>query len=171
MRKYVLPLASLLLVAPAVYGAGTDSPVIDAKAAFDRLRGLAGEWQAKSDKGNFRVTYEVISAGSAVVERDAIERMAMETIYYLDGSRLLLTHYCMLGNQPRMEARSYNPETGELKFEFLDITNLAHSDAPHMRDATFHFVDADHLTGEWQFFENGKIERTDTIELTRMRSR
>lgn len=171
MRKYVLPLASLLLVAPAVYGAATDSPVIDAKAAFDRLRGLAGEWQAKTDKGNMHVTYEVISAGSAVVEREVIERMAMETIYYLDGSRLLLTHYCMLGNQPRMEARSYNPETGELKFEFLDITNLANSDAPHMRNATFHFVDADHLTGEWQFFQSGKLERTDTIELTRMRSR
>jgi len=171
MRKYVLPLASLLLVAPAVYGAGTDSPLIDAKAAFDRLRGLAGEWEMKTNKGNIRVTYEVIAAGSAVVEREVVERMAMETIYYLDGSRLLLTHYCMLGNPPRMEARSYDAETGELKFDFLDITNLGSPDAPHMHNVSFHFVDADHLTGDWQFFENGKLKRTDTIELTRMHSR
>jgi hypothetical protein len=170
MKKYFLPLASLLLVAPAVYGAGTDSAAIDAKAAFDRLRGLVGEWEAKMDQGRFRVTFEVIAAGSAVVEREIVENMPMETVYYLDGSRLLLTHYCILGNQPRMEARFYNPETGELKFEFLDVTNLAHSGAPHMHNATFRFTDADHLTGDWQLFENGKLKSTETIQLTRMRS-
>ena len=93
----------------------------------------------------------------------------METIYYLDGSRLLLTHYCMLGNQPRMEARSYNAETGELRFEFLDATNLASPNAAHMHNVTLHFVDGDHVTGDWQFFVDGQLKRTDTIQLTRMR--
>ncbi len=150
MRKYQLLLASLLMAAPALY-AGTDAP-IDAKAAFDRLRGLAGTWEAKAGKQKIRVTYEVIAGGSAVVEREMPENMAvMETVYYLDGSRLLLTHYCMLGNQPRMEAKEYNPGTGELKFEFLDITNLAPG-AVHMHRGTFRFIDSDHLAGSWEFF-------------------
>jgi hypothetical protein len=167
MRKYLLPLASLLLVVPAVY-AGTESAAIDAQAAFDRLRKLAGEWEAKTDQGGIRVTYEVIAGGSAVVERQMPENMpAMLTVYYLDGSRLLLTHYCMLGNQPRMEAKAFNPETGELKFEFLDITNLAPG-AVHMHNGTFRFVDANHLTGEWQFFEAGKLKMTQGAQFTRV---
>src|SRR5690348_4435024 len=117
MRKHLLPLVSLLLVVPAVCGAGSP-PAFDAKAAFDRLRGLAGTWEAKTEKETFRITYEVISSGSAVVERTAVGDTSMETIYHLDGSRLLLTHYCMLGNQPRMEAKAFDPVAGELRFEF-----------------------------------------------------
>jgi|SRR5579872_4510003 len=169
MRQYLLPLASLLLAAPAVFGAGSQPAAIDANAAFDRLRSLAGEWQLKTEKENIRVTYEVIANGSAVVEREVVENTPMETIYVLDGSRLLLTHYCMLGNQPRMEARAYNAEAGELKFEFLDATNLANPNAPHMHNVTLHFVDADHLTNDWQFFVDGKLKKTDSIQLTRVR--
>jgi hypothetical protein len=167
MRKYLLPLASLLLVAPAAY-AGTE-PAIDAKAAFDRLRSLVGEWEAKTDRGTIRATCEVIAGGSAVVEREMPQNMpVMQTVYYLDGSRLLLTHYCMLGNQPRMEATAFNPETGELKFEFLDITNLSPG-ALHMHSGTFHFVDADHLLGEWQFYEKGQLSLTEKFGFTRVR--
>jgi len=167
MSKYLLPLASLLLVAPAVF-AGTE-PAIDAKAAFDRLRSLAGQWEAKTDRGVLRVTYEVIAGGSAVVERELPPSMpAMETVYYLDGSRLLLTHYCMLGNQPRMEAKAFNPETGELKFEFLDITNLAPGGL-HMHNGTFRFVDNGHLLGEWQFFENGKPQNPESFQFVRVK--
>ena len=169
MTKHTL-LAGLLLVAPAIYGGGTEPAAIDAKAAFERLRGLTGEWQAKTDKGTMRVSYEVIAGGTAVVEREAMEGMpAMQTIYHLDGSRLLLTHYCMLGNQPRMEARAYDPESGELKFEFLDATNLASPGALHMHDVTLHFVDADHLTGDWLAFEDGKLKNKESFHLERVK--
>ena len=69
---------------------------------------------------------------------------AMMTVYYLDGDRLLLTHYCMAGNQPRMQARAFNPETGEVDFEFLDATNLAPGGG-HMHNAKFRVADNDHL--------------------------
>lgn len=166
MRKYLLPLAGLLLAAPALF-AGSP-PAIDAKAALDRLRSLAGTWESKSDRGTFRITYEVLSGGSAVVERVMVENMPMETIYHLDGSRLLLTHYCMLGNQPRMEAKEFNPETGELKFEFLDVTNLAHPGAAHMRNVTYRFADADHLSADWQLFEDGALKSTEHFQAARV---
>ena len=40
-----------------------------------------------------------------------------------DSNSLLLTHYCMIGNQPHMKAK---PKAGENKvaFEFVKATNL-----------------------------------------------
>ncbi len=169
MKKFLM-LAALLLVVPAVYGAGSEPSAMDAKAAFHRLRSLVGRWEAKTDQANIQVTYELIAGGSALVERQLIENMPpMETVYYLDGSRLLLTHYCMLGNQPRMQATAFDAGTGELKFEFLDITNLASPGALHMHSGTFRFVDDDHLVGEWQFFENGRAKNTERFEFKRVR--
>jgi hypothetical protein len=170
MRTYVPLLAGLLLVGPAVYGAGSEPAAVDAKAAFERLRSLAGEWQANTPKGTMHVTYEVIAGGSAVVQREMMENMpAMQTVYHLDGSRLLLTHYCLLGNQPRMEARAFDATTGELKFEFLDITNLTSPGAAHMHNAVLRFADADHFAGEWQILENDSVKSTEKVQFTRVK--
>ncbi|HEY1241795.1 MAG TPA: hypothetical protein VGF16_14625 [Bryobacteraceae bacterium] len=168
MKKNLL-LASLLLAAPAIYGAGSEPAAIDAKAAFDHLRTLVGEWEAKTDNGNYHVTYELIAGGSALVERELAGNMTMETVYYLDGSRLLLTHYCMLRNQPRMQARKFDPATGEVAFEFLEVTNLSTPGAAHMHNATIRIVDKDHLTSAWQMFEDGRLKSTENFQFTRVR--
>jgi len=74
-----------------------------AAAMFARIKSLAGQWEAQVNGGKAEITYEVIAGGSAVMERESAEGMPpMLTVYYLDGNRLLLTHYCMAGNQPRM---------------------------------------------------------------------
>jgi hypothetical protein len=91
------------------------------------------------------------------------------TVYHLDGDRLLLTHYCMLDNQPRMQAREFNRESGELRFEFLDATNLKEAEAGHMHNATMRFVDDDHFVSEWDFYENGRRKTTETFKYTRIR--
>jgi len=87
----------------------------------------------------------------------------------VDGDRLLLTHYCMAGNQPRMQARSFNPETGEVAFEFLDATNLTTSAAGHMHNAKIRVADHDHLVTEWEFYENGQKKMSDIAQYTRVR--
>jgi hypothetical protein len=86
----------------------------------------------------------------------------------LDGGRLLLTHYCMAGNQPRMQARAFNPESGELEFQFLDAGNLPDPNAGHMHNARFRFVDNNHLVSEWEFYENGQRKLTETAQYTRV---
>jgi hypothetical protein len=142
----------------------------DASTAFARLKTLVGEWESQTESGKTRLTYELTAAGTALVERESGDKMpAMTTVYFLDGDRLLLTHYCMVGNQPRMLARSYKPETGELRFEFLDATNLAKPDAGHMHNASIQFIDDNHISSKWEYFENRKLKFAEASQYTRVR--
>jgi hypothetical protein len=119
--------------------------------------------------GKARLSYELIAGGTSLVERESAEKMpAMLTVYYLDGDRLLLTHYCMAGNQPRMQARTFNPETGEMAFEFLDATNLAPG-AGHMHNVKIQVADRDHLNTQWEFFENGQRKMAETAQYARVK--
>src|SRR5579884_3213650 len=141
----------LLLIPMALLSAATNSDrPVDPAAAFQRLKTLAGEWEADSSMGKAHLTYEVIAAGTAVVERETMGDMSpMMTVYHLDGNRLMLTHYCIVGNQPRMQARRFDPATGELQFDFLDATNLSSPRAAHIHNGRIRFVDSNHFTGEW----------------------
>jgi len=93
----------------------------------------------------------------------------MLTVYHFDGNRLMLTHYCSAGNQPRMQAGTFNPETGEIQFLFLDATNLASPSAGHMHNAKIRLVDQNHMSAEWQFYENGQPKFTEHAQYTRVK--
>ena len=170
MKTRLFLITSLLAGSVAVQ-AGDSKPGTspNATAAFDRLKTLVGQWEADTSSGKVHLSYELVSAGTAVLERESSDTMpAMLTVYYVDGDRLLLTHYCMAGNQPRMQAKTFKPDTGELVFQFLDATNLADPGAGHMHNAKFRFVDHNHLTSEWQFYENGKPKVSETAQYTRV---
>lgn len=170
MKRQHFVIANLLLAAVAVYGASSKSERSADAAAFARLKTLAGDWEADTRMGKAHLNYEVIAGGTALVERETAEKMpAMLTVYHMDGDRLLLTHYCMAGNQPRMQARAFNPESGELQFQFLDAGNLANAGAGHMHNARFRFVDNDQLVTKWEFYENGRPKLTETAQYTRVR--
>lgn len=170
MKTLALLLTTLFLAAAIFATNPPSTPSNDAAAAFAKIKSLAGEWEGNTDKGKVRLTYEVISGGNAVAERESGAQMPeMLTVYHLDGNRLLLTHYCVAGNQPRMEATAFDSQTGELRFKFLDATNLASPAAGHMHNVTLHFVDNNHLSAEWQFFENGQPKITETAQYTRVR--
>ena len=171
--RIIVAIVALMLSGGAVKAAGPLGSA-DAKVAFNRLKTLAGEWESKSPDGNTaRLRYQVVSGGSAVVEHFVDDRMgeanAMVTVYYLDGGRLLLSHYCMAGNQPRMQAEAFDASTGELRFGFLDATGLASPGAGHMHNARLRFVDADHFTTQWEFVEAGKSKFTESAEYSRVR--
>ena len=164
-----LPVLLLMTTVLAFAGTGwAQESNSEAKAAFEQLKQLQGDWQAKDTKGKTeRVTYRLVSNGSAVQETYTGSEGEMLTVYTLDGNRVLLTHYCIAHNQPRMEAKGLHD--GVLDFRFLDATGLASADAGHMHDVSFHFVDADHLQETWRFVENGKEKMTENMELARLR--
>jgi hypothetical protein len=141
----------------------------DGTAAFDRMKKLAGAWSATTAEGkNVRVTYEVIANGSAIVERESGDHEGMETVYHLDGDKLVLEHYCMAGNQPRMSASGYNPQTGELKFDFVSAGNLKSPNDGHMHDAKFRFINDNQFAAEWTFFKDGKAQFSEKIQYKRV---
>jgi hypothetical protein len=168
---------TILLAATILAGAaglsaddGPTRPSTDAAAAFARMKTLAGEWQADTETGKARLSYELTAGGSALVERETAEKMPpMLTVYHLDGARLILTHYCAAGNQPRMAAERYDGGRGVVEFKFLDATGMASPAAGHMHNAALRFIDDDHLESQWQFFENGRLKFTEKIQFTRIR--
>ena len=92
----------------------------------------------------------------------------MATAYHLDGSELVLTHYCIANNQPVLRAERFDPATREIQFEFLRAGNLPSSAAGHMHRAKYRIVDTSHFVTEWDFFENGAKKMTETETFTRV---
>ena len=80
----------------------------------------------------------------------------MISAYYLDGNRLLLTHYCTAGNQPRMQAVSFDSKASQIDFQFLDATNLPDPNAGHMHNAVFTFRGPNEVAQDWTFYKDGK---------------
>jgi hypothetical protein len=150
---------------------GKSAQLSPAAAAFERMKTLVGEWKTTNSSMQASLTYELAAGGSALVERDTPEGITqpMITVYYLDGDRILLTHYCMAGNQPRMQARRFENGPGELNFEFLDVTNLAGPNAGHMHDARIRLLDDKHFTASWRFFQNGQPARTEDFQYVRVK--
>lgn len=169
MTRYSVA-AAAILVATAIYAADTQpSATNNAPAAFVKLKSLAGEWEADTDMGKVHLSYELIAAGTALVEREKSDHMPeMMTVYHLDGGRLMMTHYCMAGNQPRMQAQPFHAASNEVQFRFLDATNLTTPAAGHIHGGLLRFVDDSHLISEWQFYENGQLKRTETSTFTRI---
>ena len=169
LRTLTMAVGVLLLASLAASAAtqGNDA------AAFTQLKSLAGNWENKGAKGRSEVRYEVVSGGSAVVERFESDELgagnAMVTVYYLDGGHLQLTHYCMAKNQPHMQAESFDNATGELHFVFVSATGLSSPEAGHMHNASFRFIDSDHFSTDWQFYEGGKPKMTESVQYTRVR--
>lgn len=170
MKIRTLLIGAVLLGCVAVHADGGPAGSTDAAAAFARLKTLAGEWDADAGARQSHLSYELVAGGSALLERETgANRPAMLTVYHLDGERLLLTHYCMAGNQPRMQARAFDAATGSLTFEFLDATNLASPGAGHMHSVAMRLIDANHLATEWKFYENGQPTMTEAARYARAR--
>lgn len=142
----------------------------DSQKSFDKLKTLAGSWQGQvttdpkqpdweNGKG-LQITMRVTSRGNAIVHElkeagtpdDPTRYDHPLTMFYLDGERLLLTHYCDAGNRPRMAAR-VSPDGKTVEFDFIDVAgDLQYG---HMQHAVFTFIDADHHTEDWTFLMPG----------------
>ncbi len=135
---------------------------------FGPLASLVGEWQGKDPEGKpMNASYQWTGNGTTLVETmTKAQKPMMMTMYHADKSGLMLTHYCKLGNQPRMRADVIGGDAKTLSFSFIDITNLALPTDPHMHKVSFTFQDQDHFTQEWMLSKDGK-ELPHRFEYTR----
>ena len=86
-------------------------------------------------------------------------------MYAPDGAAVLATHYCSVGNQPRMRATG-SPDGKSLAFEFVDVSNVAGS-SEVMRRLVVTFVDADHFRQTWTSRSTDGKEHSSVFEYTR----
>jgi hypothetical protein len=160
-KTLAAPVAALVLAGGALAsGQAAPTPAKPGLAAFERFKALAGEWVAAEDgplskKGDLVARYAVTAAGTAVVETVFPgSRHEMVTVYHADGPDLVLTHYCMEGNQPRMRARA--AAGSRFQFAFDGGTNVDPARDRHMNSASVVLEGPDAMQTEWTEIENGK---------------
>jgi hypothetical protein len=146
-------------VAPAAPGPAA-APARATSPSLERFKTLAGDWVAAEDgdmvkKGDLVARYAVTASGSAVVETVFPgSEHEMVTVYHADGPDLVLTHYCMEGNQPRMRAKG--AQGSRFDFAYDGGTNIDPKRDRHMHSATFDLVGADEIRSEWSELAEGK---------------
>ncbi len=159
---------AVVLLATAVSTAGQQpvkqAPGADAQKAFSALKTLAGSWEGveTSDPANpetgsgahREVSLRVASSGNALVHEirapgtpgDTTTSQPTVTVVYVDGDRLMLTHYCDIGNRPRMAATA-SPDGTRIEFNFVDVSGSTANGLMH--DAIFTIIDSNHHTEDW----------------------
>ncbi len=143
-----------------------------AAAQFKQLKTLAGEWRGTGTHGeevmDAIISYRLTAAGSVVMETMAAgTEFEMITMYHLDGEELMLTHYCALKNQPRMKAAP-SSDTSKIAFTYLDGTNKASDQVPHMHRVTFDFLGEDEIKTVWSMYADGAEQSQARFSLKRV---
>jgi len=90
-----------------------------AEDTFARIKDMAGTWTANSTKGwDEDLRFQVLAGGSAVLETsfDAHPGETMATLFYMNGPRLMLTHYVPRRDEPA-ESRRRPHGQGRLPFQ------------------------------------------------------
>jgi hypothetical protein len=175
IRRVVCPVLVLLVCATTILAGEekkSEAPEGNKMSRLELFKQLAGEWVGTAnpqlkDAHEVRVQYKVTSGGSAVVETlfPGTDH-EMVTVIHRDGDDLLLTHYCMLGNQPHMKTAARG-DGSKVEFKFVKATNLKSDKDMHMHDVTFTFVNKDTLKTEWTHYKDGKDSGHVVFELKR----
>lgn len=139
------------------------APPSDAQKAFEKLKTVAGSWVGQlttfpsepTADGKFaQFSLRVTSRGNALVHELSLSGVPDHpvTMFYVDGDRMLLTHYCDAGNRPRM-AGKLSPDGKTLEFDFLDLSGG--NQKGHMHHAAFTFIDENRHIEDWTYMLPG----------------
>jgi hypothetical protein len=133
---------------------------IAASPQWDKVKSLAGQWEGYVMEGDKKVPTKVsvrmTGDGSAVMHwLDRGTPHEMVTMFHMDNSDLMATHYCSAHNQPRFVAAP-GTDPARIAFEFKDGTNIHPGDG-YMKRLVLTFVDADHHDEEWGYDQGGEL--------------
>jgi len=167
---FVLSVVLMSLTTVAVAQSDAKKPRSEAQESFDTMKSLAGNWEGgvsvdppqpeMSGGKPLHVSMRVTSRGNALVHEMQEAGTPLDpkrydhpvTMLYVEGDRLLLTHYCDAGNRPRM-AGKVSPGGKKVEFDFLDLSGG--NQYGHMYHAVFTAIDANHHTEDWTYMMPG----------------
>jgi hypothetical protein len=157
--RCLLGIAILGLIAAASPAADAAKP----NPAWDKMKTLVGSWDGREGATPVSVTYTLVSNGTSLMESlNGEHDVNMVTMYAPDGDTIVATHYCAMGNQPRMRAKA-SADPSRLDFQYVDATNLRGADDDVMRRLVVTFKDADHFQQAWTSRTKGKEETSEFV--------
>jgi hypothetical protein len=162
MNARLILLASLLALT-----AGQAADQTSARAAFTQLQTLVGEWEGKTEAGRvIKISYRLTANGTVLVETWTLgpQRESL-TLYHMDNESLIATHYCPIGNQPRLRLKE-GGKSYLLTFEFVSATNLPKPEVAHQDRFEMEFLQANSFARSETYLENGAAE-TERIVFSR----
>jgi hypothetical protein len=173
--RIAISLLFTLIAAAAVFAAHTQTPPSEAQKSFDEMKTLAGSWEGRVttippqvdiDGKLTHASLRVTSMGNAIVHEMTGAGRPDDpiTMLYLDGDRLMLTHYCDAGNRPRMTGK-ISPDGKTVEFAFLDVAGS--TQYGHMDHAVFTVIDANHHSEDWTYMQPGDKPVHAHIDLER----
>ena len=164
MRVSRVLFAAIAVLGIAVAASGAETKP---NPTWEKMKSLVGTWQGREGDQPVSATYTLVSNGTSLMESlNGEHDMNMVTMYAPDGDSIVATHYCAMGNQPRMRAAA-SADAKTVDFQFVDATNV-HGDETVMRRLVVTFQDADHFQQAWTARTAGK-EETRAFVYTRKR--
>lgn len=96
----------------------------EAKKMFDNMKTLEGSWRGTIMDISIDVTIRLASSGTVILHEANTDGGGPPkheiTLFYVDGDRLVATHYCDAGNRARFDGKmSADGKTSD--FNFLDV--------------------------------------------------
>lgn len=167
MNRFVWSMSALLALTIGVHA--------EEKPSLDKIKKLAGEWVAADDKGKptdkVVSVFRVIAGGSAVQETIFPgQGEEMVSVYHMDGKDLIMTHYCSMGNQPKMKLDPKGKDN-QLKFAFAGGTNFDPAKDMHMHEGSITIIDDDHIEWSWQGYMDGKPAKEHGVTMKLVRKK
>ena len=164
---------ALLLAATLCANAAENEKPKAGSPEFERMKSLVGSWTGKADMGqgpiDMNIQYRLLAGGTVLEERCFIGTPnEMVTMYYDNGGKLAMTHYCVLGNRPGMKLKSSDAKT--IHFDFDATCGINPKKESHMHALSITFDDADAITTSCKAIVDGKEMAEKPTTLKRVKS-
>src|ERR1043165_2608637 len=109
IRKLLRALVICLVVVGTSAAQTNTTAPSDAQKMFDQMKTMTGSWQGTIMNIPINVTIRVASSGTAILHEANTEGGRPPsheiTMFYVDGDRLVATHYCDGGNRIRFAGK------------------------------------------------------------------
>lgn len=166
-----LTLLSALLTVIAI---AHEHPTPEMPKAFAPLKNLVGTWEGmgKGPDGKetaVKVVYALTSGGTAITETlFPGQKHEMISVYHKVGDTIAMTHYCALGNAPRMKLKKTDEKS--IFFEMQGKDGITSKNEPHMHSVKLTYADPNSLVQEWSHYEKGKAAEPAVFTFKRVAS-
>jgi len=163
MKRVFLPFAVVAISAVAYAGASAKK---GPSKEFEMMKGLVGDWKGTADMEGKTVetstSFRLTAAGSAIVETLAAGKPhEMTDVYHDVNGKLMMTHYCAIGNAPVMRVSKSDDKS--IAFTAIKANGIDPKKTPHMHSLVYAWTDKDHLTATWTSANMGKEHEAPSV--------